>query len=53
VKLEADKFKVNERDFDDAMRKLIATPASAKDGIKPTTVHKKTEGRSKVRDRRP
>ena len=42
------KFKVNENQFDAVMRKLISTPASAKEGIKPTKARKKNAGRNKV-----
>lgn len=46
------KFQVGEREFNAAMRKLISTPASAKEGIKPTKARKKSLGRSKA-PRRP
>lgn len=48
---DADKFKINEGEFDAAMRKLIATPASAKEGIKPTRARKKSAARKKTRTR--
>jgi hypothetical protein len=44
-------YRVNETQFDAVMHKLISTPASAKEGIKPTTARKKNAGRSKVRRR--
>jgi hypothetical protein len=46
-----DKYRVDETEFDAAMRKLIATPASAKEGVKPTKARKKNAGRSKARRR--
>lgn len=45
-------FEVNQADFNAAMRALIATPSSAKAGIKPTKARKKIAGRSKA-PRRP
>lgn len=45
-------YRVNQNDFDAVMRKLISTPASAKEGIKPTKAHKKNAGQSKA-PRRP
>jgi hypothetical protein len=53
VNAEKPNYRVNESEFDAAMRKLIATPASAKEGIKPTKVHKKSAVRNKARVRRP
>jgi hypothetical protein len=48
VSADSNKFRVNEGQFDAAMRKLIATPASAKEGIKPTKARKKYSGQKKV-----
>jgi len=51
VSAESPNYRVNESQFDAAMRKLIATPASAKEGIKPTKARKKNAGRNKARRR--
>jgi hypothetical protein len=44
-------YRVQADQFDAVMRKLISTPASAKEGIKPTKARKKIVGRSKDRRR--
>lgn len=45
---DSQKYRVNESQFDAAMRKLIATPASAKEDIKPTKARKKSVARRKA-----
>jgi hypothetical protein len=44
--------KVDKQQFDAMLAKLIATPASVKEGIKPTKARKKIVGQSKARGRR-
>ena len=46
MRIERPNYRVNESQFDAVVRKLISTPASAKEDLKPTMARKKIAVRS-------